>query len=70
MSEKRKLTAAEIKMLKDSGEFTEEQLGKLETMTIPTENGELTDDVLNDISGGGGFMDQIKKVKALFMGDD
>ncbi|MBE6844837.1 MAG: hypothetical protein E7508_03860 [Ruminococcus sp.] len=52
MDETRKLTAEEFEKVKNSGKYTQEQLEKIKDMEIPVNINELSDEQLENTSGG------------------
>ena len=56
MAETRKLTAEEFEKVKNSGKYTQEQLEKIKDMEIPVNINELSDEQLENTSGGGWTM--------------
>ena len=52
MAETRKLTAEEFEKVKNSGKYTQEQLEKIKDMEIPVDTNELSDEQLENASGG------------------
>ncbi|MBE6844835.1 MAG: hypothetical protein E7508_03850 [Ruminococcus sp.] len=52
MAETRKLTAEEFEKVKNSGKYTQEQLEKIKDMEIPVNINELSDEQLENASGG------------------
>jgi len=52
MAEMRKLTAEEFEKVKNSGKYTQEQLEKIKDMEIPVNINELSDEQLENTSGG------------------